>query len=175
MTNESHPQTYFHCAPIISAPGAVIEPGNWGRIIKLYEAIPGSGLPTNAFREALIEQARQIHAPSKPSRLSSIFALPTLEEAVLFRNKYQRTNLIYEVMPVAKNARTHLGDYEFAININYPPRYFQTMFDYARDYWLKQPTANLEVLFSCPIRVLRMLDVPPPDPLVMIPANIPTP
>lgn len=106
------------------APGAVIQPGNWGRIIQLYEAIPGSGLPTNVFREALMEQARQVHAPSKPSRLSSVFTLPTLDEAVIFRNKYQRFNLIYEVVPVAENPRTHLGDYELAHKRQLPAALF---------------------------------------------------
>lgn len=31
--------TYFHCAPLTLSPGSVIEPGNWGRLLDLYETV----------------------------------------------------------------------------------------------------------------------------------------
>ena len=89
--------TYFHCSGTSLAVGAIINPGNWGRMLQLYEAQPNAGLPTNVFREALMEQARLIYAPTKVSRLAAIFAMPSLEDAVAFRNLYQPTYIIYEV------------------------------------------------------------------------------
>jgi hypothetical protein len=146
-------QTYFHCAGAILEAGSVIGPGNWGRMLRMYEQAPNQGLPTNHFREALLELARQVHAPTKPSRLNALFAVPSLPEAVAFRNKYQRTNLIYEVVPTVDRPGIHFGDYELAI-ANYPPRYFQSMMDQARDYWAVAPTQNIEVLLDCSVRVV---------------------
>jgi hypothetical protein len=137
--------TYFHCAGTVLEPGSIVHPGNLGRVLHQYEAPPGQGLPANVFKEGLLELSRQIYAPAKPSRLNSLFACPTLGEATRFRDKYQRTNLIYEIGPIDSNPSIHIADYEFAI-APYPQRYFQSMFDMARDYWIVPATANLEVL-----------------------------
>jgi Protein of unknown function (DUF2441) len=146
-------------APVELSVGSIIQPGNWGRIINLYEAQPGAGLPTNVFREALMEFARQIHNPTKPSRLACVFACPTLQGAIEFRNKHQKTNLIYEVKPLDPNMPSHLGDYGLAI-AQYPPRYFQAMFDQARDYWIVPPAANQEVLLGCGVEIVSLADRP---------------
>jgi len=160
MSDQAPPvPTYFHCAPIELGPGSIINPGNWGRIFDLYEAQPGSGLPTNVFKEALLEQARLLYAPQKPSRLASAFACLTLPEAIAFRNKHQKTNIIYEVRPTVPNPNMHLGDYELSI-APYPPRYFQSMLDQPRDYWMKPATSNLEILLECPVQIVAMVDRP---------------
>ena len=65
----------------------------------------------------------------------------------------------YEVKPQSPNPNTHLGDYELAI-LNYPQRYFQSMFDYARNYWAMTPAANHEVLIDCPVEILALVDRP---------------
>ena len=59
--------------PIFIAPG--LPSGNWGRMLRLYELQPDAGLPTKVFREALMEQARLIYAPTKVSRLEAVYAL----------------------------------------------------------------------------------------------------
>jgi hypothetical protein len=136
--------------------GSIIQPGNWGRVLRLYETPSGQGLPTNVFREALLEQARMIYAPTKPSRLECVFVVPTHAEAIKFRDKHQKTSLIYEVTPTVDNIATHVGDYELVF-VNYPVRYFESMFDYARDYWTATNPANPEILLSCSVQILRRL------------------
>ena len=155
--------TFFHCAPIGLSVGSIIQPGNWGRVIRLseYQAAPNTGLPTFHFREALLEISRQAHAPKKPSRLNCVFTCPTLTAAISFRDKYQRTNLIYEVVPVDRSVVTHLGDYELVI-APYPPRYFQSMLDFARDYWTSSQPQSPEVLFSCAVQIVSVPQVPQP-------------
>jgi hypothetical protein len=152
--------TYFHCAPVGLEPGSIIRPGNWGRILLLYEQTNNS-LNINAIREVTFELARLAYAPNKPSRLECIFAVLSLSEAITFRNTYQKTNLIYEVVPVVDQFKTHLGDYVLAVK-PHPIRYFQNMLDMARDYWMVSPQANVEILFDCPVRVVAVPPVPPP-------------
>lgn len=147
--------TYFHCAPMKLAPGSIIEPGNWGRVMHLYNWNPNN-FALNIWREALLEQARQIHAPQKPSRLTSAFAIPSLAEATAYRDRHATTNLIYQVEPIAENPPTHEGDYEVAI-FHFSGRYFQQLFDFGRQYWTVAPQANREVLFGCPLRVLALV------------------
>jgi hypothetical protein len=151
-------QTYFHCSGTSLAVGAVINPGNWGRMLRLYELQPNVGLPTNVFREALMEQARLIYAPTKVSRLEAVYALPSLADAVAFRNQYQPTNIIYEVQPTDPSTPPTIGDYVLAV-APYPQRYFNAMFDYARRYWIDPPN-QIEMLFSSPMRIVAIANVP---------------
>jgi hypothetical protein len=137
---------------------AIINPGNWGRVLRLYEAQPNAGLPTNAFREVMMEQARLIYAPRKVSRLEAIYALPSLADALAFRNQYQPTNIIYEVQPIDLSTAPTIGDYELAV-APYPQRYFNAIFDHARRYWI-DPPQQIEMLFSSPMRVLAIANMP---------------
>ncbi|MBT3072130.1 DUF2441 domain-containing protein [Rhodomicrobium sp. Az07] len=158
-------RTYFHCAPLPLHIGSIIYQGNWGRLFSLYEAKPGEGLPTNAFKEVVLELSRKLYAPDAPSRLDCVFVTPTIEEAIAFRNKYQRTNLIYEVTPVGEAPPLHVGSYELAL-APYPQKYFQAIFDMGRDYWTVPATANREVLIGSPVRIEHMCEVPTPPALV---------
>src|SRR6516225_12457424 len=106
-------QTYFHCAPVRLGVGSIIEPGNFGRVLSHYEWNP-TNFSLNIWREALLEQARKLYAPDKPSRLKCIFALFSLEDAVAFRNKWCPTNIIHEVQPISENPGTHIGNYDLA-------------------------------------------------------------
>ena len=69
-----------------------------------------------------MEQARLIHAPTKVSRLEAIYALPSLADALVFRNQYQPTNIIYEVQPTDPSTQPTIGDYALAA-APYPQRY----------------------------------------------------
>jgi hypothetical protein len=72
--------SYFHFAPIMLAPGSIIEPGNFGRIIRQR------GAAHNLYRrEMIFEAVRQQHFSSRPSRLDCLFCFPTQEEAELCR------------------------------------------------------------------------------------------
>ena len=149
--------TYFHYAPVTLAPGSIIQPGNWGRILALYETNNTTQVQLNVIREALIELARPA---TKPSRLECVFAVPTLGEAIKFRNQHQRLSVIHEVIPVDDATTTHVGDYEIAIT-PFVGRYMQLMIDFARSYWTVTQPQNPEILFSCPIQVVAVPSVPP--------------
>jgi hypothetical protein len=60
--------TFFHLAGIQLAPGSIIEPGNWGRII----LATGPQHPEYQ-REFALENARLAKCPHKPSRLKAAF------------------------------------------------------------------------------------------------------
>ena len=148
-------QSFFHCAPLPLGAGSVVQPGNWGRVLRLYAWNPNQ-IVLNAWREALLEQAHDIYAPQKPSRLAATFALPSQQEAVEFRNKHATTSLIYEVEPVSLNPNTHEGDYELAI-AGFSGQYFQELLDFPRRYWTIPPAANREILFDCGLRVIAQV------------------
>lgn len=151
--------TYFHCAPITLGAGSIIEPGNWGRILNLYESTNGQ-INQNAVNEALLEWARKALTPTKPSRLNSIFTLPTLADAISFRNRHQRNGVIHEVRLTDDDANRHYGDYEVAIT-PHQARYFKTMLDFPKRYWTDYPSANHEILFECSAVVVNLPSIPP--------------
>lgn len=153
------PTTYFHCAPIELGVGSIVQPGNWGRILNLYETDNGQ-ININAANECLLEWGHKLLAPAKPSRLSAVFTLPSLQDAIAFRNKHQRLSIIHEVEPTDPNANRHEGDYEIAIT-PYRGRYFSQMLQFPTLYWTQQPTANIEILFGCSVRVIALPTVPP--------------
>jgi hypothetical protein len=127
-------------------------------MLKLYQAPIGSGLPTNVFREVVLEQARQIYAPNKVSRLEAVNAVPSLAEAIVFRDQYQPTNIIYEVEPIDPSGVPTVGDFQLAV-APYPVRYFDSMFDFARRYWV-DPPQHVELLFPCPLRIVAVANTP---------------
>jgi hypothetical protein len=147
---------YFHSAGAFLGVGSIIQPGNWGRMIRLY-TIPftNNQVNVNAYREAILELSRQIHAPDKPSRLEAVFTCPGLAEARSFRDRHHPFDLIYEVEPTVESPKTHVGDYALALAPSPSSEpYFQPLLDGAQKYWVSLPTDNIEVLFDCPMRVI---------------------
>lgn len=151
--------TYFHCAPIPLAPGSIICPGNWGRLVRLYQGTE-TGTFNTAFRERVLEDIRGQEFPEKPSRLSSCFVLPTLDEAKNFRNKSQRLGIIYEVEPIKVPTRSHTANHLF---VPTSPYYFDNMKDIARNYWSGKYQDHPEIVIPVPIRILRCVDDSVPD------------
>ena len=98
---------FYHFSPILLANESVIEPGNFGRICKL-----GSLLNK---RETFVEEVRQDHFPDKPSRLHSIFLLPTLEDAKIYRRHQNMIdncigwNVLYKVELLGETEQFHIG------------------------------------------------------------------
>ncbi len=101
---------YFHFAPILLAPGSIIEPGNFGRIIRSQ----GESHPLYR-REMEYEAMRLQMYPDRPSRFECLFCFPTLEEAEICRrhiNGYQNS-VLYEVESAEENL--HIADANNAI------------------------------------------------------------
>ena len=144
---------YFHCAPMNLGIGSIIQPGNWGRIIRTMYAAPNDNSIPWTYREAVFEYARMVHAPEKISRLNCLFALQTMSDAIKFRETEQITNIIYEIEPIGDTNNFHIADYKL---LNFPKvgQYFDSVFDAARLYWLGENIQHAEVLLPCAARIV---------------------
>ncbi len=150
---------YFHCSSTMLEPGAVILPGNWGRIIQ------SSGWQHNqAFREAAFEYVREREFSDKPSRLTSLFFFDDENEARFYANSdgRQHTMIPYEVELVDPSAAKHTSDWR-----SLQPRNPLVNLDWVRGYWAGQMlpphvddvwTAECrEVISATAARIIRRL------------------
>jgi hypothetical protein len=98
---------YFHLSGALLAPGSIILPDNWGRMIRAY------GWQHNcAMREYALEHARLTRFPHRPSRLDGAFVMLSPEEAKTFRrhiNGFQH-HLLYRVSLTDPSALSHIAD-----------------------------------------------------------------
>jgi len=148
----------FHFAREQRAAGSMIEPGNFGRIIRQ------SGPQHQLFqREMTYEAVRQTYFPHRPSRLDSLFCFPSLEEAALCRAniKGYENSVLHEVetnepdlfVADMNNGIQHFALEAFAIGI----------IAYYWNGWVRStdPKAAIlrEVLLREPVKVLRRLDL----------------
>lgn len=62
-------------------PGSIIKSGNWGRVIRSWKWQHNS-----ALREMVLEAARVLRFPHRPSRLECAFAFRSLDDARVFRH-----------------------------------------------------------------------------------------
>ncbi|MBR2535620.1 MAG: hypothetical protein IKE66_06060 [Hyphomicrobium sp.] len=74
---------YFHLSGVPLAVGSIIEPGNYGRIVRAM-----GWRHSFAYREMALESARLTRFAHLPSRLDAAFVLLTLEEM----REFQRLN-----------------------------------------------------------------------------------
>lgn len=148
--------SYFHCMGALLSPGSIIEPGNWGRMVRSYR--PKDGNAEAAFREMILEAERRVVAPMKPSRLDAVFTCPSDTELWAFMQSSGRTREVaYEVVPVDDAAPLHQADHNLPLFAAGVP-YFDSFAARARAYWTARPPAqNVEVLIGGPVRVLRRL------------------
>ena len=83
-------ENYYHFASCKLAPGSVVLPGNWGRMLrKCNYPAPNSqyfGNPWVLARELLFDIIRMNHFPDRPSRLECAFCCPSIEDARAYQN-----------------------------------------------------------------------------------------
>ncbi|MDH0899656.1 DUF2441 domain-containing protein [Comamonas aquatica] len=94
----------FHVAPIPLGVGSVIEPGNWGRLMRFNDQ--------QSFvvrRERIFEEVRAAHYPGKPSRMNCIFCLVFSSDAAAYRDEFGPRNIIYEVEATRESAPVHIA------------------------------------------------------------------
>ena len=148
--------SYFHFSPILLAPGSVIEPGNFGRIIRLR----GEADPLYR-REMAYETLRDRLFSTHPSRLDCLFCFPTQQEAELCRAhiKGYAESVLYEV----ENAEVapHIADMNGAVQHFALPKFDDKVIT---DYWRGwQPSPDhqavilREVLLRSPVTVRRRI------------------
>lgn len=100
------PNTFYHLSGAMLTNGSIIEPGNWGRVVRSW-----GWQHTHALREMALEQARVERFPHRPSRLESAFVFLTVEEARAFRaSPGFQTHLLYRVSLLDPSANSHITD-----------------------------------------------------------------
>jgi hypothetical protein len=148
--------SYFHFAPILLAPGSVIEPGNFGRIIRLR------GAAHDLYRrEMAYEAVRQQHFPSRPSRLDCLFCFPTKEEAelCLLHIKGYAESILYEVE--SNESSPHIADMNNALQNFALPAFDINVIAYYWRGWQRSPDLQAvmlrEVLLRSPVTVAHRI------------------
>jgi hypothetical protein len=101
----------FHLNSTVLGEGSVIQPGNWGRIIRTY-----GWIHNRAIFETAMEYVRLTAFSHLPSRLDCAFFFDSLSEAQGYRNSDQSRQMmvIYEVEVIDKAATQHRTDYRNA-------------------------------------------------------------
>lgn len=144
--------TFFHVAPILMEVGSTIVNGNWGRIIRKYNRNNAGEV---LYREHILELVRAESYPDKPSRLNSIFLLPTIDEARKYKHLLSQWGVIYEV-EIDPNVTIHIGNYQKVIPLN-NQSLIDNMLNCANEYWANAWTGDfLEVLYPQPVKIVRV-------------------
>ena len=148
--------SYFHFSPILLAPGSVIEPGNFGRIIRLQ------GVAHPLYRREMgYEFLRRRLFPNCPSRLDCLFCFPTQQEAELCREHIRgyAESVLYEV----ENAEVapHIADMNNAVQHFALPAFDDNVITYYWRGWQRSPDPQAvilhEVLLQSSVTVRRRI------------------
>lgn len=120
------PGTYFHLSAGKLAPGSVVEPGNYGRIVLLM-----GREHQDFYREMALENARFHRFGHLPSRLEAAFGFASLTEAADFRSRIPGFfhHILYRVSLVNASASSCLVESRLC-GVQGTPRH-----DWADDYW----------------------------------------
>lgn len=153
----------YHYANLRLGPGSIIEPGNWGRLLRRYSpAAPGGVGFGNSWllaRELIFEQLRP---SSKPSRLSACFALPSRDDANKYRQFHDKNlqQILHIVELVDPTALQHTAGLSFADMADGEPFLDRTQ-SAAKNYWAGLPgdqAKGSELLAISALRVVRALE-----------------
>jgi hypothetical protein len=152
----------YHSSPSLLAPGSIVLPGNYGRIIKML----GKKHPCWG-RERVLEEVRKQRYSAKPSRLASTFSCTNLDTAHFYMRSPSPKGgttlypVLYEVEKVDQGAVEHRGDFNVVQPLARRP---ETMGEIATMYWeasLWTAVADApgirceEMITASPLRILR--------------------
>jgi hypothetical protein len=154
--------SFFHYSAIKLQPGSVIEPGNYGRMLRLYPQDPGPQGAGNGWKlavELVFEQVRRDIDPALPGRLDSCFMFEKLADAQAGLQLLGfNFNLLYEVQLVDASAPVHRADIGLinaAYRFDQPLRAFwPKVHDLARSYWGGAIATTPELLTASPLRIV---------------------
>jgi hypothetical protein len=155
--------TFFHLTPIRLAPGSIVLPGNWGRIIRKY-VTPITNVQTfgNAWlmsRELIFEDVRKEQFASKPSRLGAAFCCPDEPSARVYQAQADPSKIqtLHEVEFVDPAAPTHTAP---LLMVDFVPGtlFMEETARRAVTYWSGDPNGNQEIVTLSPLRVVRPID-----------------
>ena len=148
MNEAAASPTYFWRGALWLAPGEVVPPGNWGRVVLGY------GMRHNLFyREYVYERIRAAEFAAMPSRMRSAFAF--CDEAVAGAFNQPNAPLLYRVqlVPGANAAKVDMQWLDVV------PHTFDEADDCARHYWggNETPQPQWEVLSEAGFTVVDRL------------------
>jgi hypothetical protein len=140
----------YHAAPTMIGEGSIILPGNWGRMLRRH-----TEASSTLLRECILDSVRTQKFPDKPSRMTALFAVETLEEAIRYRDSNCPNNLIYELSIDTRDLTIHRGNYNFFM----PPglQVLDGFHQLADRYWSEQATEYVELVIPGPAKVMRMV------------------
>ena len=155
---------HFNAMQLVA--GDEVPAGNFGRLLReLHCGLAGADgrvyILGMVAREYLFEVIRRDLRPNAPSRLTCAFACPTDKDAELYaiENNSDGHMRRYEVEPVDANANTHIAAISHC-TMTSGVSFIDLMEPKARLYWEGapgDPTKGREILFSCPLRIVRAL------------------
>lgn len=151
----------YHITCIPLQKGSIIEAGNWGRIVKLYD-YPLHQIAGNVLsKELILEATRRDIAPNKPSRLEAAFCCPTLDHIKHFKAANNRnTEIIYKVS-IRNDYPTHYGNWNHVTPQN-GNMFFSTMIKLANEYWTEdwehQHIETPEIVTLSPLTVIERIE-----------------
>ena len=154
--------TYFHFAQLRLAAGSVIEPGNFGRLLRCYRpTLNGQGFG-NAWllcRELIFEQARPA---DKPSRWQCCYVVPSEKDVQCYRaaNDVFRLQIVHEVEFTQPSLISHTGALSFLDMVD-GSEFLEPERIAAQQYWSGAPgilEKGTEVLTASALRVIRSLE-----------------
>lgn len=145
---------YFACSYPLK-PSSIVEPGNWGRILRQYTVQAGN--PWLVIRELIYERIRTESFLSKPSRFDSTFlCLSEIDLKQFVQETSRRFDLCYEVRILDPNAPSHLGctriqNIENTDSISNIERK-------AREYWSGANIKLSEHITTSALEIVRRID-----------------
>lgn len=141
---------YFGCSYPLEA-GSVVLPGNWGRIVGMYNT-SGFGNAWIQFREDVFEKIRQDEYPQKPSRLKSIFLCESQESLQKFLQITGRgLDLMYVVTLLDADEPLHRGCLSL---LDFQQREDLDSFTAkARNYWTAASVLRPEIATTSRVRI----------------------
>lgn len=151
-------QPFYFLSSLSLAPGSIVQPGNWGRIIEKYET-PSANRQTFGSlnliaRELMFEMVRAETYPDKPSRLLAAFCCPSLADMQQYRPKADPYGfqIVYEVDLVDPAKQTHFAPLAM---IDFAENTFFLMETRARAdrYWSGHPDGPREIVTLSPLLI----------------------
>ncbi|WP_320040803.1 DUF2441 domain-containing protein [uncultured Desulfobacter sp.] len=146
---------FFHLSPIRLKPGSIIEPGNWGRIMKAYSNTQSTN-PWNLLREQTFELIRATRFPEKPSRYKSAYLFESIEIAKAFKDNERPFDVLSKVKILDMSKPIHIACMNLTMigdGLPIIPR----LEEQATQYWQGKNIQAPEVLTESDIEIVDIL------------------
>lgn len=146
---------YFHVSNMHWEIGAIIQPGEWGRKMRIMGVGPINLTMENVktmIWESCLETARLMVDPNLPSRLNCVFLCNDREHVQRFRDRRRPGADIYTCLPVEEGVNQHLADFSILDAGDGP--LIDTITPRATQYWTNEAVGIREIIHAGSVRVI---------------------